>query len=190
MLYDYLTVSKIVRLDLHTHPIEALKDQFGIKGIRDIKAEVAAAVVAAIKKAGLNGIAITEHNNFNHSWVASLEILDNFRRENLIILPGAEIDFDGQQFVRLYIPDYYRRRIPFFKEKEWFLILTHPGYYNPVDTQQLNSLDFDAVEKRCIHGDFSLAESISAARNIPAIGSSDAHKFEDLGFCFTEMEMK
>ena len=183
-------MSKIIKLDLHTHPIEALKHKYTINGIRDIKREVAADIVASIKASGLGGIAITERHNFNHSWVAALEIMDHFRRENLIILPGAEIDFEGQHLIRLYIPEIYRRRLSFFKGKEWFLILAHPGYYSPIDIQQFSQIKLDAVEERSHHGNFSSAQSISLARDIPAIVASDAHRLEDIGSFYTEMEIK
>jgi histidinol phosphatase-like PHP family hydrolase len=183
-------MAKILKMDLHTHPIEALKDKMGIKGIQDIKGDVVSTIVKAVREAGLNGIAITEHNNFNHSWVTSLQIMDNFRRENLIILPGTEIDFEGQRYLHIYIPDIYRRRIPFFQNKEWFLILAHPGFFNPLEITRINRIKLNAVEERSLHGEFPLAEQISRERGIPTTRSSDAHKLEDLGFCYTEMEVK
>jgi histidinol phosphatase-like PHP family hydrolase len=183
-------VSKILKIDLHTHPIEALREQMGIKGIGNINSKVAEAITRAIKAAGLNGIGITEHNNFNHSWVASLEILDNFYKENLVILPGTEIDYDGQQFLRIYIPDHYRRRMPFFKNQEWFHILAHPGYYHILDTSRFKQLSFDAAEEKSLQGDFALAEQISREKDIPVIRSSDAHKLEDIGSYYAELEYR
>jgi histidinol phosphatase-like PHP family hydrolase len=179
---------KTLKIDFHTHPIEALKGKMGIKGVGDINKEVAATIVKAVKEAGLNGIAITEHANFNRSWVTALEILDHFQRENLIILPGEELDYKGQQFLRIYIPEYYRRRIPFFQNKEWFLIFAHPGFYNPLELQQFDGINYDAVEERSIHGDFPPAGQIALAKNIPTIRSSDAHQLEDIGKYYTELE--
>ena len=94
-------MAKTIKIDFHTHPIEALRDKMGIKGVGNINKEVAALIVKAVKAAGLNGIAITEHGNFNHSWVTALEILDHFQRENLVILPGEELDYQGQQFLHI-----------------------------------------------------------------------------------------
>jgi hypothetical protein len=183
-------LAKILKIDFHTHPIEALKDKMGIRGIGGINREVAAAIVESIKSAGLNGIAITEHGNFNHSWVASLEIMDHFQKERLIILPGVEVDFDGQQCLQIYVPDYYRRRIPFFNQKEWFSIMAHPGLYHPVDNEKLTSCNFDAVEEKSILGEFPLAGQISQERKILLTRSSDAHKLEDIGYAYTEVELR
>ena len=182
-------MAKTLKIDFHTHPIEALKDRMGIKGIGNINREVAAAIVESIKSAGLNGIAITEHGNFNHSWVASLEILDHFQEERLIILPGVEADFEGQQCLQIYVPDYYRRRIPFFKQKEWFLILAHPGLNHPLDNAKLASCNFDAVEEKSLLGEFPMAGQLAQERQIPLTRSSDAHKLEDIGYAYTEVEL-
>jgi hypothetical protein len=177
-------MTKKIKLDLHTHPIMALKEQMGIKGIRDINKEVAASIVKAVKNAGVNGIAITEHNNFNHGWVSAMEIMDHFQGENLIILPGSEIEYGGQHYLQLYIPDRYKRRIPFFKGKEWFLILAHPGHYHPLDIGQLGQIDIDAVEETSLLGEFSQAGTISKEKGISVIRASDARSLEDIGkFC-------
>jgi histidinol phosphatase-like PHP family hydrolase len=183
-------MAKTVKLDLHTHPIEALRDTMGIKGIGNINIRVAEAIVKAVKVAGLNGIAITEHSNFNHGWVASLEIFDHFRKENLIILPGTELDYGKQQYLQIFVPDYWRRRIPFFQGKEWFLILAHPGHYNPLDFDEINKVKFDAVEEKSIRGEFPIAQQIAAERNIPITQASDAHKLEDIGRAYMELELK
>ena len=182
------TSIKTLKMDFHTHPIEALQVKMGIKGVGNINKEVAAMIVKAVKEAGLNGIAITEHGNFNRSWVTALEILDHFQKENLVILPGEELDYQGQQFLRIYIPEYYRRRMPFFKNKEWFLIFTHPGFYNPLDISQFEGINYDAVEEKSVHGDFPSAGQIALAKNIPTTRSSDAHLLEDIGKYYTELE--
>jgi hypothetical protein len=182
-------MNNTLKLDLHTHPVLALKESLGIKGIRDINKEVALAIVKAVKKAGLNGIAITEYNNFNHGWVAALEIMDHFPRENLVILPGSEIECNGQHYLQIYVPDYYRRRLPFFKGKEWFLTLAHPGYYQPLDMSQTGQIEIDAVEEVSLHGEFSPAGRIAGEKSISLIRTSDAHRLEDIGRYYIEVEV-
>ncbi len=181
-------MSKTLKLDLHTHPIFALKESMGIRGIRDINKEVARAIVKAVKKAGLNGIAITETHNFNHGWVSALEIMDHFQGENLIILPGAEIDFGGQHFLQIYVPEYYRRRIPFFKNKEWFHVLAHPGHFQPLDSALDPGVNIDAVEEASLRGQFAEASAFSGARGSSLIKTSDAHSLEEIGSYFIEVE--
>jgi hypothetical protein len=180
---------KTLKLDLHTHPIEALKDKMGIKGILDINKEVAAAIVQAVKSAGLDGIAITERNNFNFGWVAALEIMDHFKGENLIILPGSELTYKGQHFLSIYIPPFVRRRLPFFQGKDWFLILAHPGFYQPLELKEFIELPYDAVEAGSLLGSFDNSTEISRVKKIPVVHSSDAHSLNETGSLFTEMEV-
>lgn len=188
-------MSRELKIDLHTHPIEALEKEMGIKGILDINKEVAKRIVEAIKAAGLDGIAITEHRDFNRSWVACLEIMKNFPKENLIILPGWKKDHKGssQQYLEIFIPDYLRKCFKFFNEKEWFRIFAHPGHYKPFDIAGLENLEkevgkFDAVEERSKHGEFKLADEISKLRNIPKIKTSDAHQLEEIGLFYMKLE--
>jgi hypothetical protein len=176
------------KLDLHTHPIESLKNEMGIKGIHEISEKVAGVIVKAVKEAGLNGIAITETNNFNHGWVSGLQILDCFQKENIVILPGVELENNGQHFLQLYIPDYYRRRIPFFKKQNWFLILAHPGFYQPLEMNQLNGIKLDAVESHSRHGNFTLADQISREKNIPVVRTSDARSLSQIGQDYIEVD--
>jgi hypothetical protein len=181
-------MAKMLKIDLHTHPLEALKEKMGIKGILDINKEVAEAIVKAIRSAGLDGIAITEKNNFNFGWVAALQIMDYFKEEHLFILPGSELAYGGQHFLSIYVPPYVRRSIPFFRGKDWYLILAHPGYYQPLDPVQFNQLEYDAVESTSLLGDFIISGEISRDKNIPTVRSSDAHSLDGLGLHYTEME--
>ncbi|HSW58349.1 MAG TPA: hypothetical protein VLH15_08105 [Dehalococcoidales bacterium] len=176
------------KLDLHTHPVEALKAEMGIKGIREINVPAAEAIVKAIKAAGLNGIAITEKENFNHGWVAGLQILDHFQKENLVILPGLETEYNGQHFLQIYIPDYYRRRMPFFKGQAWFNVLAHPGFYHPLDSISIEGLKLDAVESHSLLGDFEASEVMSREMQIPPIRTSDAHTLGQIGHAYIEVE--
>jgi hypothetical protein len=178
---------KVYRLDLHTHPISALREQMGIKGIGDISKDVAAEIVRTIKAAGLNGIAITEKNNFNHGWVACLQIMDFFKSENLIIIPGVEIDYQGIQLLQLYIPIIYRKRMRFFNNQEWFWILANPGLINPVDLKTLEPLKIDSVEGLSLKGKFDIAGKISQKRNIPVIQASDSIHMSDIGSYYMEL---
>jgi hypothetical protein len=178
------------KLDLHTHPIEALKAEMGIRGIHEISEKVAETIVKTVKARGLNGIAITETNNFNHGWVAGLQILDYFQKENVAVFPGVELERQGQHFLNLYIPGYYRRRMPFFKGQDWFLVLAHPGFYQPIQKDHLSGLKLDAVEGYSLLGDFAAAEEISRERQIPIIRASDAHRLEQIGYASIEVDFQ
>jgi hypothetical protein len=179
---------KVLKIDLHTHPVAALKQQMGIRGIGDITKEVAFEIVKAVKAAGLNGIGITEKNNFNHSWVACLQIREYFRTENLIIIPGSESTLNGHQFLQLYIPPTYRKRMPFFKNKEWYYILANPGTTKPFDNNILNEVSFDAVEEKSLRGYFPDSVEISKQHHAALIQASDTYSLKDLGSFYMELQ--
>jgi hypothetical protein len=180
-------MSAKLKIDLHTHPIAALKERMGIKGIADIKQDVAAEVIKAVKAAGLNGIAITEKNNFNHGWVTCLEILDHFPNEKLIFLPGTEIEYKGISYIQLFIPPYLRRRISLFNGKEWFYILANNSQSDISDIKGGEGVKIDAVEGKTLRGDWTAAQEISKNRNIPLIQASGAQTLEDIGKIFMEL---
>lgn len=177
------------RIDLHTHPIEALSAESPVRTIRDITGEVVDRIAGSISAAGLDGIAVTEHNNFNYGWVVALEMKRRFPG-GPFVLPGEEIEYGGQHFLRIFIPDNIRGRAPFFKGRAWFVILAHPGYYATYDPAQFQDLAIDAVEEESRRGKYELAGQISAARDIPATRGSDAHRLEDIGLCYTELDVE
>jgi hypothetical protein len=179
---------QVLKIDLHTHPIAALRQEMGIQGIKDITKDVAFEIVKSVKAVGLNGIAITEKNNFNHGWVACLQIREYFKAENLVIIPGAELEIDGCQFLQLYIPAIYRRKIPFFKDKEWFYILAPADITQPFDTTALSKeIHCDAVEEESLKGHFADSIRISKEFKRPLIRASDAYSLNDLGKFYQEL---
>jgi len=182
-------MAKDIKLDLHTHPFEALKKEMDIKGIGDIKKDVVQKIVKAIKSAGIDGIAITEHDNFNLGLVASYEIMDHFKNENLFIFPGVESEENGQHFISIFVPDYLKKRIPFFNEKDWVKIMVHPGHYNPIADSDIQNLSCDYVEKVSLLGEFSAAETIHKEIGIKMIEASDAHTLEDIGKRFISVNI-
>jgi hypothetical protein len=179
---------KVLKIDLHTHPVTALKQPMGIKGIGNITKEVAFEIVKAIKAAGLDGIAITEADNFNHGWVACLQIMDYFRSENLVILPGSEFSLNGYPLLQLYIPARYRKRMPFFKNKEWFSILCQPRPVQPADPAVLDMITIDAVEEKSLRGYFPDSLEISKQHQASLIQASDTYSLKDLGSFYIELQ--
>ncbi len=190
MVYDKSNMARNVKLDLHTHPIEALREKMGIKGIGNINRAVAEEIVKAIKSAGVDGIAITECDNFNHGWVASLEIIDHFAGERLIVLPGTELQADGEHYLQIFIPERYRRRIPFFRDKEWFWILAQPGPDQTLQTENLSVTSLDAIETETLSGSFPGAQEIARTKNLPLIKASGANRLEDIGKLYLECEWR
>ncbi len=177
-----------IKIDLHTHPFEALAKQLEIRGVRDITRDVVGRIVKAVQDAGQDGIAITEHNNFNWGWVASLIAADFFSERDILVLPGVELEFAGQHFLRIYVPESVRRRFLFFQGKEWFTILAHPGFYRAVERPQIEATSFDCVEELSGKGQFEIGRELAQQRGIPAIRTSDAHDLGEIGSSFIDLE--
>jgi len=177
-----------IKIDLHTHPFEALLKQTEIRGVRDITRDAVERIIRSVQDSGLDGIAITEHNNFNWGWVASLTAADSFADRNILVLPGAELEFGGQHFLRIYVPESVRRRFLFFQGKEWFTVLAHPGFYRAVEKTLIEGIPFDCVEESSVKGQFAAAGEIAQQRGIPLIRTSDARDLRDLGPWFMELE--
>jgi hypothetical protein len=183
-------MSGTIKIDLHTHPLQAVREKMKIQGILDIKREVAQLIVKTVEQSGLDGIAIIEQNNFNWAWVTSLEIMNSFANLNLIVLPGAEITFREQHYLRIYVPEQVRRRFPFFNDKEWFSVLAHPGFYHPLQPAQVAGIHFDCVEGASRLGQFEVGRQIAINAGVPLIETSDAYRLEDIGSKFIELEPK
>ncbi len=81
------------------------------------------------------------------------------------------------------------KRIPFFKRKEWFLILAHTGHDETQEKEQTIKMQIDAVEGENLDGMFDRAEQISREKSIPILKSSNAYKLEDIGKYYTELEL-
>ena len=108
-----------VKLDLHTHVREAFNFQ-------PPSVSIAEKVVAQIKSSGIDGIAITDHNN--KDWAFELrDLVEQHYPGEVIIIPGWEVEvrpasnpFDEYQVGELFLP-----------EGGVFRIYSHPGYYSP-----------------------------------------------------------
>ena len=123
-----------------------------------------------MKKRGLDGIAITEHNDFSLGCEAA-KYAEDF---GVIILPGEEIDWGNHHILRIsaFGKDYY--------------ILAHPR----TPFEYTNQVKLDAVEFGSNRGKFPLAYQIAEERNIPLVQNSDAHLLCDLGLhtSFVDLE--
>ena len=108
-----------VRLDIHTHVGEMF-------GFQEPTPEIAETVIARIKAAGLDGIAVTDH--WRRDWGLALHrVVERHFPNEVIIIPGQEIDvrpaispFDEYHCTELYLPG-----------GRLFRTYCHPGYYTP-----------------------------------------------------------
>ncbi len=167
-----------VKLDLHTHVWEAFNFQ-------PPSVDIAGKVVEQIKSSGIDGIAVTDHNN--KDWAFEFkEIVDRHFPGEVIIIPGWEIEvrppqnpFDEYQISELFLDD-----------GGVFRIYAHPGYYSPkiIIEEGVHAIEVDNYIHNW-HIRKPLVTQIAESHNLMLVEVSDAHNLENIGLRYTEVEM-
>ena len=163
-----------IRVDLHTHTLEATGDSIP-------RVETVKKIIAQVKKHGLAGIAVTEHGNKDYGFRVK-EIADRyFPHEKVMIIAGQEIRLHNEHVVELYLRD----RV--------FRFCAHPFFGNGFD-------DFLDKEGGNIHGielkngAWQLQEDrvreVAERHNLFLLENSDAHSLKDMGFHYNEIDLE
>ena len=167
-----------VKLDLHTHVWEAFNFQ-------PPSVSIAEKVVAQIKSSGIDGIAITDHNN--KDWAFELrDLVEQQHPGEVIIIPGWEVEvrpesnpFDEYQVGELFLP-----------EGGVFRIYSHPGYYSPkiLIEDGIHAIEIDNyIHNWHIRRD--QVEEVARTHGLLTVEVSDAHNLENIGLRYTEVDM-
>lgn len=164
-------------------------------------------LIAAAKKLGLGGVCLTEHDYF---WESS-ELQSLAKGNDLLILPGCEVNTDDGHFLAFGLKQYVfgMHRLPFLRtlidEAAGALVAAHPYRrrlregLNPKEVSNLlNKLHkeetfsyVDAIEG--LNGRGSLLENhfsqeLSSLTGLSATGGGDSHNPGDLGACATAFD--
>jgi histidinol phosphatase-like PHP family hydrolase len=155
---------KYLKLDLHAHPFEAL-------GFPSPSIDAVAKIVRQIKRAGLDGIAITEHGERSYGFEAA-EIAKEYFPE-VIVIPGVELEMSGvgpathRQIVELYLGD----RV--------FRFQVHPYDERPEILSTCQGIEVrNYLHKKM---DEDLAMQLALKFNLLPLRNSDAHRLEEIG---------
>lgn len=164
-------------------------------------------VVREAKEAGLDGVAVTDHNTLRGLDRA----LNAAVKEGVIVVPGAEITaHEGTKAPHILAlglnPEYIKNTpLPHMQKPEdvvkWIhdhggvAIATHPGKHAgvfrerlPYDDLERMATQFDAIQTLNIqHGRNISAEAIADKYNIPKIGGSDFHVLGQVGVVRTKI---
>ncbi len=146
-----------LKLDLHTHPFEAL-------GYPKVELASVWQICNEVKRKGLDGIAITEHNSPSLSFRA--REIANREGMGVIIIPGQERIIARYHIVELYM---FGRRIR---------ILAHPFEAPP------DQANIDAVEIASVRGRFDspVIMDYVKRKGLFTVSNSDAHYLQEIGF--------
>lgn len=188
-------------IDLHNHTYPKSDDSF-------LSADE---LVDAAKSAGLDGICITEHDEFwSPDDTAALT-----RRHGILVLPGSEINTDAGHVLTFGLQRYrFGMHKPTFLRAEAdslgaVLIAAHPYrrryLEDPASDPELRKemLDraiddpqfqlFDAIESfngRGSHNQNLFARDLNQTLLLPGVGGSDAHRVQQIGTAATRFERR
>jgi len=169
-----------LKLDLHTHCMEAT----GM--ITHPSIDLVKKIVDKVKDRGLDGIAITEHDDKDYGFRVKKIVEENLDAQVLII-PGWEItvkEMGWAEMVELFLPD-----------GSIFRFLPHPSYPFPgddgfkYDMNMLQGIEIgNALHDRQINK--KKVEEISGKYNLFLLRNSDAHMLDDIGSLYNEISLE
>ena len=155
-------------------------------------------LVKRAHEVGLEGIVITEHD-----WLWTEEELNELRAAapELVILAGIEVSAQAGHMLVYGIHDPFA----FPKEMEWAdccreahrqggaAVAAHPFRWNQPFEKVLERQqpELDGLELMTFNMDTDMREkaaTVRLQRGLAGLGSSDAHKSETVGWCYTEFE--
>jgi len=168
-----------LKLDLHTHVWEAFNFQ-------PPDESMAEKVVAQIKSAGIDGIAITDHHNKEWSY-RFRDLVERLYPGEVTIIPGWEIEvrpppnpFAEYQVAELFLPG-----------GGVFRSYCHPGYYSPeiIIEENIHAIEIDNYIHNWHIRKQHVAE-VAQAHDLLVLEVSDAHNLENIGLRYTELELE
>jgi hypothetical protein len=166
-----------MKLDLHTHCGEAISIARYVPTIPTVER-----IVQAVKSSGLDGIAITEHHNRSYGFAVK-SMVEQHSNNEIVIIPGQEIDQGSMHVVYLYLPGDIT-----------FKFVAHPGFPPLVDLATITDDSFHGIEiGNPLHANEIDEESVlklASQHNLLLLRDSDAHLLTDLGRCYNEVDIE
>jgi predicted metal-dependent phosphoesterase TrpH len=153
-------------------------------------------IVKKARAIGLDAISVADHNTIKGS-MATIEEAKDFK--DFVVVPGMEISSSKGHIVALGINEDVEPglspedTVENIRALGGIAVAAHPFVsYREGLCDHVKDLDIDAIEtlnSRYVFGYSNWrARNLALKRNIPEIGSSDAHFLEAIGSCVTELE--
>ncbi len=166
-----------LKLDLHTHIWEST-------GFIDPTPEIAERVIRQVKDIGIDGIAVTDHRNKAYGFAFKRVVDEHFPGE-ILVIPGWEIEVkigpgynDEYQVAEMFLP-----------EGGIFRSYCHPGYPTPkIVIDGVQAIEIDNLMHNW-HIDKKKVRQVAQAHNLLLVKVSDAHRIEDVGTNYTELDL-
>jgi PHP family Zn ribbon phosphoesterase len=159
-----------MKLDLHTHCQEAT--QFARPDIKVVER-----IINSVKEKGLDGIAITDHVNKDYAYQIKEMVEKSFGNE-IIIIPGQEVDRIYHHVIELYLPD-----------NSIFRFIAHPGYPTSYWTNNIDDIHGIEIHNGNYPTKQELARDLADRNGLILLSNSDAHTLSNIGSYFNEIEI-
>ena len=163
-----------LKIDLHTHCMEATGDSKPTVG-------TVKKIVDQIKKCGLDGIAVTDHDNVDYGYRVK-EIVDRHFTGEVIIIPGQEIHLHREHVIELHLDNntvfrfcahpYFGRSFEYFLEQEG----------DNLHGVELKNGAWQLQEDR--------VREVAEKYNLILLENSDAHSIQEIGMHYNELNME
>lgn len=153
------------------------------------------AVVRAARRAGLDGIAVTDHDT-----LSNVEAVREAAPPELTVIPAVEVTTTEGHLLALDVREAPPRADPLtvvddVHDQGGVAVLSHPfdrwrQYYRSDLSDLAAAVDaVEAVNSRCVRGRFNeRAAAYAEARGLPRTGGSDAHFPMEVGRAYTLVE--
>ena len=175
-----------MKIDLHCHT----------KYSYDSNSDIEKIIIEA-KKKGIDGIAITDHDN-TEGWTEAIEL---GKKYNFLIILGEEIKSNKGDILGLFLKEKIegRKKDPRFvmeeiKKQGGLVVIPHPFHYGEGFRDNLtNYLDLiDAIEVFNARKPFSspdkMALDFAKKNNTGMTAGSDSHYYKGVGYGYTESD--
>jgi PHP family Zn ribbon phosphoesterase len=160
-----------LKLDLHTHCCEATC-------YKAATVEIVGRIVAQIKAKGLDGIGVTEHWDKDYGFKVK-EIVEQSFNNEVLIIPGREVEIQGRHEVELYLPN-----------GSTFRFLAHPGF--PMNSYIVEDVQGIEIENfmHSWHVDKERVKALAEEHGLILLRNSDAHSIEHIGQNYNEISLE
>lgn len=159
-----------LKLDLHTHCLEAT--HFARPTV-----DVVGQIVERVKAQGLDGIGITDHLEKNYALQVAEIVHEHFNNE-ILIIPGQELDRVYYHMVELYLPG-----------DCVFRFVAHPGYPSSRWAEYLDDIHGLEIE----NGNWGVARQkvrqVAEEKGLLLLSNSDAHSLYQIGKHSNEVDL-
>ncbi|MFC1857011.1 PHP domain-containing protein [Thermodesulfobacteriota bacterium] len=163
-----------IKIDLHTHCMEATGDP--VPKLSTVKG-----ILAQIKKQGLDGIALTDHDNKDYG-LRVKEIVDRHFTHEVLIIPGQEISLHRQHVVELYLPG-----------NSVFRFCAHPIFgsiFEEFIKKEVNNIHGIEIQNGAYYIQEDKVKELAERYDLITLENSDAHSIGDIGLHYNEIDLE